>query len=404
MAPFWPGSGGGPPSFWLGRSGEPTEVEVAVLGGGFVGLSAAYWLAKAGKRPLLLEASHIAGRASGRNAGFLLTGSPEPFTRLEARVGPEAALAFWERTRENRELLRGELLEPGRIDCRFRDEGSWLAEVGDGGEEQDELRASGERLAELGFDVEWRQGHEVEGASGSSRVRSALWQRRDGGLDPVLLCRGIVGLGGFDVRTGAWVHRLEPRGDRVEIVADGGNVLAERVVVALNAYAAALLPWLAREIRPVRGQMVATGPGERLLRGVWYLNHGFEYARQLEDGTVIVGGGRRAARFSEVGYLEYPTANVQGALERFVRETYPALADRPLVRRWAGVMAFTPDGFPRADEAPGMPGVVYAAGFNGHGMSLGFVTGRWLARRALGETEEPLLPAPREGAGASPLL
>jgi glycine/D-amino acid oxidase-like deaminating enzyme len=48
--------------------------------------------------------------------------------------------------------------------------------------------------------------------------------------------------------------------------------------------------------------------------------------------------------------------------------------------------------------------VVYAAGFNGHGMSLGFVTGRWLARRALGETDAPLLPAPRAGAAASPLL
>lgn len=370
-----------------------------MVGGGFVGLSAAYWLARAGKRPLLMEAGSLAGRASGRNAGFLLTGSPEPFTRLEARVGPEAALAFWERSRENRELLRGELLEPGRVDCRFQDEGSWLAVVGDG-EERDEVRASAERLAALGFDVEWREGDEVERASGSPRVRAAFRQPRDGGLDPVLLCRGIAAQGGFDVRTGAWVHHLEPRGERVEIVADGGNVIAERVVVALNAYAAALLPWLAREIRPVRGQMVATAPGERFLRGIWYIDHGFEYVRQLDDGTVIVGGGRRAARFSEVGYLEYPTANVQGALERFVQGSYPALRDRPLVRRWAGVMAFTPDGFPRFGEAPGLPSVIYAAGFNGHGMSLGFVTGRWLARRVLGETEEALLPQPAsQGSG-----
>jgi glycine/D-amino acid oxidase-like deaminating enzyme len=55
-------------------------------------------------------------------------------------------------------------------------------------------------------------------------------------------------------------------------------------------------------------------------------------------------------------------------------------------------MAFTPDGMPLAGEDPGMPGVLYAAGFNGHGMSLGFITGRWLARRALGTTTEPLLP------------
>ena len=397
MAPFWSGSSG-PPSLWLGReAAPPTEVEVAVIGGGFVGLSAAYWLTRMGKRPLLLEAGHLAGRASGRNAGFLLTGSPEPFLRLEARVGPEPALAFWRLTRENRELLRSEILEPGRVACDFQDEGSWLAVVGGGGEEA-EVRESGERLARHGFELDWREGSEVREASGSPRITGALRQHRDGALDPVLLCRGLAEVGGFPVRTGAWVHRLEPKGERVEIVADGGNVLAERVVVALNAYAASLLPWLAREIRPVRGQMVATVPVDRFIRGAWYLNHGFEYARQAADGAVVVGGGRRAARTTEIGYLEYPTAGVQGSLERFIQEAYPPLADRPIARRWAGVMAFTPDGFPRVGRAPGMPAIVYAAGFNGHGMSLGFVTGRHLARLALGETDEPLLPPVPPGA------
>lgn len=368
---------------------------MAVVGGGFVGLSAAYWLTRMGKRPLLLEAGHLAGRASGRNAGFLLTGSPQPFLRLEARVGPEAARAFWELTRENRELLRSELLDPGRVACDFQDEGSWLAIVGGGEEEEAELRASGERLAALGFEIDWHDGAEVRAASGSPRITAALHQPRDGGLDPVLLCRGIAEVGAFPVRTGAWVHRLEPRGDRIEIVADGGSVVAERVVVALNAYAAALLPWLAREIRPVRGQMVATVPVDPLIRGAWYLNHGFEYVRQARDGSVVVGGGRRAAEAAEIGFLEYPTAGVQGALERFVQEAYPALAERPIARRWAGVMAFTPDGMPRVGRAPGTPGIVYAAGFNGHGMSLGFVTGKHLARLAAGESDAALLPPVR---------
>ena len=371
------------------------------MGGGIVGLSAAYWLAKssgAGRRPLLLEAGHLAGRASGRNAGFLLTGSPDPYNDLEKAVGAEAARAFWELTRENRELLRGELIDSGRVECDFVGEGSWLAAVeteeGGAAAEIEALRASGERLAELGFEVEWHEGPDVARAAGTPGVRAAIHQPRDGGLDPVLLCRGIAAAGGFEVRTGAWVHRLEPRADgRIEIVADGGNVVAERVVVALNAYAAALIPRLASKIRPVRGQMVASEPVERFVSGVWYLNRGFEYVRQLRDGTVLVGGGRQASRATEIGYLEYPTAGVQGSLETFVRAAYPPLHDKALVRRWAGVMAFTQDGMPLAGEDPGMPGLFYAAGFNGHGMSLGFVTGRWLARRALGETGEPLLPA-----------
>jgi len=366
---------------------------VAVIGGGFVGLSTAYWLSRMGKQTLLLEAGHLAGRASGRNAGFLLTGSPEPYVRLEARVGAEAARAFWELTRENRELLRGELLDPGHIECGFQGDGSWLAGVG--GEGEADLEASGERLAALGFEIEWHRGDAVRQESGSPRITAALHQPRDGCLDPVLLCRGLAEAGGFPVRTGAWVHRLEPHGDRIEVVADGGNVVAERVVVALNAYAAALFPWLARDVRPVRGQMVATVPVDPLIRGAWYLNHGFEYVRQARDGSVVIGGGRRAADAEETGFLEYPTAGVQGALERFVGETYPVLAAQPIARRWAGVMAFTSDGMPRIGAAPEMPAVLYAAGFNGHGMSLGFVTGRHLARMAAGETDRPLLPSPQ---------
>lgn len=402
MAPFWSGSGG-PPSHWLGRHDRPAvETEVAVIRGGFVGVSAAWWLARMGAEPILLEAGHLAGRASGRNAGLLLTGSPVPFQTMSERIGEECALAFWRRSRENRELLRSEVLDPdapGRIECQFQQEGSWLAVVGDRAEteaELDALKESGERLAGHGFELEWRQGAEVEEASGSPRARAALFQPQDGGFDPVSLCRGLAAREGITVRTGAWVHRIEETGDGgpYRIVADGGTVSARRIVVALNAYTAALLPWLAREIRPLRGQMIATGPGERVMTGVWYLNHGFEYVRQGPEGAVLLGGGRQAGKRAEIGYLEYPTAAVQGALERFLVDSFPRLAGRPVDRRWAGVMAFTGDGLPRAGEAPSLPSVYYAAGFNGHGMSLGFATGRWLAARALGETDEPLLPVP----------
>lgn len=403
MAPFWSGSGG-PPSVWLAKGGDPsTAADVVVIGGGVVGLSTAYWLTRMGRRPLVLEAGHLAGRASGRNAGFLLTGSPEPFTRLAQKVGRDAALGFWELSRENRELLRSELLDSGTIDCAFQPEGSWLAVV-DGGHDLEELRESGEQLAAEGFDIEWRKGARVREASGSPRISGGLFQPRDGGLDPVRLCRGIAQAGGFAVRTGAWVHRIEPAagggegGDRLEVVADGGSVTTDRVVVALNAYAPALLPWLAGKIRPVRGQMLALAPaagGERVMRGVWYLNHGFEYVRELPDGTVLVGGTRRAAERAEIGYLEHPTATVQGSLDDFVHNVYPGLAERRVVHRWAGVMGFTDSGLPLAGEAPGLPQMVYAAGFTGHGMSLGFATGRWLAKRVLGETLEPLLPEAR---------
>jgi glycine/D-amino acid oxidase-like deaminating enzyme len=209
----------------------------------------------------------------------------------------------------------------------------------------------------------------------------------------VRLCRGIARISGAAIRTGFAVRALEPTGDRVRLVAEAGTVVAERVVVALNAYAGSLLPQLAGEIRPVRGQMLATAPGGRDLDGVWYVNEGYEYVRQLGDGTVVAGGCRWMAREIEVGAVETPTATVQGAIERFLAEAFPRFAGRPVRRRWAGIMGFTADGLPRIGELPGLPGVLYAAGFNGHGMSLGFATGRYLARRTMGETDAPLFPA-----------
>lgn len=388
----WP-SRGLPASFWQRRRRPAREASCVVVGGGIVGLSTAWWRQReGGGRVVLLEAGALAGRASGRNAGFLITGTPEPVARLVAERGREAALALWHRSRENRELLRAELLDSARIDCDFLPEGSWIVALPGTGQEE-ELAASHELLREEGFDVEWRDAAAVREASGGAETTLAggLFQPRDGGLDPVLLCRGLAATGGFAVETGTRVLGFDSvPGGRVRVHADGGDWLAERVVVATNAHGPELLPHLASEVRPVRAQMLATGPGERRLAGVWYVNVGGEYLRQLADGTLLVGGARRAAEAAEVGYLEAPTGQVQGALDAFLARTFPHLAGHPVRHRWAGTMAFTPDGLPRIGEAPDLPGVLYAAGWNGHGMSLGFVAGRHVAQSTLDRHPAPL--------------
>ncbi len=383
--------GDAPPSFWLARQGVVRRVPFVVVGGGLVGLSTAYWLRQQGEEVLVLEAGHVAGRASGRNAGFLLTGSAEPFTRFAAQVGKERALAFWRRSRENRVLLRETLLDSGAIDCEFQQEGSFIAALAD--EHQvAELRASSRALAAAGFAFEWLEGAALARASGSAGLGAALFQPEDGGLDPVRLAQGIARVGGFEVWPGVRVSSLAPEGDAVRLGCELGDVVAERVVLALNAYAPELVPMLAAEVRPVRGQMLAKACGERTLRGVWYVDDGFQYLRQLPDGTLLMGGCRKVAIDDEVGLHETPTPVVQAALEAFLAEFFPRFAAAPVLRRWAGIMAFTPDGLPRIGALAHLPGVVYAAGLNGHGISLGFLLGRHLAALARGQTPPPFLP------------
>ena len=285
----------GGPSLWLSRPNRPEEVDVAIIGAGIAGLSTAYWLTKVGRRPVVLEADAIASHASGRNAGFLITGTAEPFAVLARTMGEARTRRFWELSSASRELLRAELLDAGRIDCAFQPEGSWIAALAGHSEQEAELRESCEILAGFGLDLQWRDAAEVRRASGSDRLGGAIFQPRDGGLDPVRLCREIARVSsaaGADVRTGFRVRALEPEGDRVRIVSDSGHLLAERVVVCANAYASSLLPHLAARVRPVRGQILATAPGPRDLDGVWYVNDGYEYLRQLPDGTFLLGGCR----------------------------------------------------------------------------------------------------------------
>lgn len=384
------------PSFWLSRDNDPEAAGTVVIGAGIVGLSTAYWLTRSGHRPVVLDADGIATHASGRNAGFLLTGTAETYTSLVHGIGEPAARRLWELSNENRDLLRGEILNPGKVDCEFVPEGSWIVGMADRPEQEKELRESCESLAALGFALQWREAAEVRRASGCTRLAGGIFQPEDGGIDGARLCRGIARLvreAGAQVRTGVRVRRIEPEGDRVRVVTDQGHLLAERVVVAVNAYAPALLPHLQAEVRPVRGQIFTTAPGPRDLQGVWYVNDGYEYFRQLPDGTFLLGGCRWVARETEVGYEETPTAQVQGALDGFLKDTFPRFAERPILNRWAGTMAFTADGLPRTGEVPGVPGATYAAGMNGHGMSLGFATGKWLAERVVGERKGELFPA-----------
>jgi len=386
----WPSSLSAP-SLWLARSEPATEADVVVIGAGFVGLACAYWLRRAGREPLILEATAVAQRASGRNGGFLLTGTAEPFPVLSRRIGRAAALGLWHRSLENRELLRRELLDPGLVECDFVPEGSWIAALAQP-LQVEELQDTVAVLRDEGFELEWRDQSAVCASGGSRRMGGAIYQAGDGGLDPVRLCSGLADLADVRVRFGVRVVDLETAGDRVRVRWEEGEVVAPIVIVAVNAYTQTLLPSV-RGIHPVRGQILSAKRGERILEGIWFVDRGQGYVRQLADGTVVAGGQRKVAEETEVGFQELPTATVQGAIEDMLRELFPRLANRPVHRRWAGTMAFTSDGLPRMEPLPHLPGAWLLAGFNGHGISLGFGAARHTVRCALKRTVQPYLPA-----------
>jgi gamma-glutamylputrescine oxidase len=368
-----------PPSYWFSRSTTREEADLVIVGAGIVGVSTAWWAARAGRRVIVIEAQRVAAGATGRSTGFLITGALRPFTTLARRVGEERALRLWELSHENLSLLRREVLNAGRIDCGWRVEGSWRTAAA-GSAAEVEWEQSAEALARHGFAVEWHERDVVRRESGSPALGGALHVAGDGGVDPVALCRGLLAQSGAQVRKGLAVRAIEEDGERARLVWAGGEIVARMVVLAVNSHVSPLVPALAGKLRLIGAEALATAPVEPRLSGLWLVHPQGFALRQLADGTLIAA----VAAESEVagGFLEAPTATGQASLEAALHELFPAATRPRVLHRWAGTMVRTADGLPWVRSVPGVPAAAYACGFNGGGLSLGFALGRRLARWA----------------------
>src|SRR5262245_9913539 len=116
-------------SFWQATLADadaadelPDKVDVAVVGGGLLGASAVYWLARAGATTALVEREHLAAGATGRNGGFVVAGTAEAYPAAIARLGHPTARDVWKLTLDSRALLR-QALEAEAISCDYREPG-----------------------------------------------------------------------------------------------------------------------------------------------------------------------------------------------------------------------------------------------------------------------------------------
>ena len=374
-----------PLSYWLATGPHfetpatlPDRAQVVVLGGGVFGVSAALFLARAGADTLLLEQRTLAGGATGRNAGIVAPGTTQGYLSLGETAGWDTARQVWQFTEDSAALLKRVLAEEG-IQADQRVEGAHtvamtLAEV----EAQQRML---DRLARDGFALDWLDRDALQAHVGLPLPPAFLGARFNPRGMLVHSARLVVGLAQAAQRHGAQLRQRAPvlslEDGRVQT--DQGAVRADHVVLATNAYSSGLVPALAEVIVPTRGQMRSTVPlPQRVFQGSWSANAGGEYWQQTLDGCWVLGGMRRRAPDAEVGYLaDELNPVVQGALDQFVAQHFPALAAAPVSHRWAGSMGFTPDGQPLI--GPLRPGLWVAAGCTGHGMPFATEAGRQLA-------------------------
>ncbi|MEE2751792.1 MAG: FAD-binding oxidoreductase [Myxococcota bacterium] len=357
------------------------ECDIVVIGGGLCGTSAALHLAEMGVRVVLLEGRHLAESASGRNAGFILQGTAERYSRAVSLMGRERARKIHAWTVENHERMAA-CIRQHEIDCAYQKRGS--LQLAGSKEEEVELLESAALLNEDGFAANERAGKDLPFALQNAGFEIGVHLPGDGELDPARLVRGIARAAatqGASIHEQSRVVDLDASevGD-VRVRTSDGEIRAAVAVVATNARAGELLPWFSDKVDPVRGQMLATEPCPPLFDCPIYANHGYDYWRQDEKGCVVLGGWRNLDPQAEVGHQEVVNMDIQSHMEEFLTRVG---VDAPITHRWAGIMGFSRDGLPLVGPAPGAAGAVVGTGFTGHGYGFAFLAGAALAQVAV---------------------
>jgi glycine/D-amino acid oxidase-like deaminating enzyme len=374
----------------------PARTDVAVIGGGYTGLSAALTLARHGASVVVLERHRIGWGASGRNGGFVLPGYKPEVDELVRRHGVERARALLAASLEAIELV-GALVAREAIDCGYARHG-WISLAA----KPRHLRTL-EQTADLlrrhfGRDTMVLGRAELRDEIDSDRYHGGLLDPLGGALHPGRYC---AGLGEAAVRAGALlverseVHGVSDGAGTFTVRTSAGPLTAGQVLVATNGYTDGAFPSLRRRVVPVGSYVVATAPlGARLaarllprgrvMSDSWNLLH---YFRLADDGRLVFGG---RASFTPTGVRQ--SARI---LERDLRTLFPALGAVPVEYTWSGSLGVARDRMPHAGR---VDGVHYALAYAGHGVALA----TWLGAR-MGDALAGRGQVPELGGGLPPI-
>jgi sarcosine oxidase subunit beta len=360
-------------------------IRVVIVGGGLMGLSAAFHLRRAdgGAAVTVLERARVGTAASGASAAGVRAMGRDPAERALAL----ASLARWPG-------LDRELEAPTRYrrtgglrlaldEATWQAAAPWVAEQRADGVELELVDGAAARRLAPGI---------------APGCRGGVYAPQDGQAEARPATEAFAAAArrlGARVEEGVGVRALVTERGRVVGVErlDGRREGCDVAIVTAGAWSAPLLEALGTrlpiETRPL--QMLLTVPAAPALRPVLGAFDRRLSLKQLADGAYLIGGGW-PARVTDhaANRCAVLPESVAGSLES-ARAVYPALGGCAVAESWAGLEAFMPDGLPVLGPVPGVDGVLVAVGFSGHGFALSPMIGDILARLALGFDPLPTL-------------
>jgi glycine/D-amino acid oxidase-like deaminating enzyme len=371
----------------------PETVDVAVVGGGFCGLSAARTLAKRGVNVAVLEAETLGWGASSRNGGMVLTGMKLPVPTLIKRYGRETVRKMYAASLETIDCVEQIVCEEN-IDCHFSRCGH--LEVACKQSHFDSYEESAALIhREFNHQLRIIPKSELRSEIGSEIYFGGMVDETSAGLNPA---QYVAGLAHAAKRAGACLHdhtrvtsvesQTNNTACKFRLQTSKGPLTAREVLLASGAYTTEATPALRRKIIPIGSYIIATevlpadlacelSPRHRM---IYDSKHFLYYYRLTPDNRMLFGG--RAAFFPETEDTVRRSAEI---LRRGMIGVYPKLRDTKVEFVWGGTLDFTLDVMPHAGKLDGM---YFAAGFAGHGVAAATWFGTKLAAQICGDPSD----------------
>ncbi len=391
-------------NFWLTTVSQPEflqtplpeKVDVAVIGGGFSGLSAARTLAKAGVKVAVLEAQTLGWGASSRNGGMVLTGMKLGVETLIKNYGRERARRLFALSLDAINTVET-IAREEQIECAFSRcghlETAWKPAHFDG-----YARAAEMLHKEVGHTVKIVSKSELRSEIGSGLYHGGLVDETSAGINPAQF---VMGLATAASRTGASmcegtnVYAITKSQGGFNLNTSRGKLHAEQVFIGTSGYTGRAAPALQKRIIPIGSYIIATQPltGELAReisprnRMIFDSKHFLYYFRLTPDNRMLFGG--RAAFMPENTNSTLQSADI---LRKGMVQVYPQLKNIAVEYVWGGNLDFSFDIMPHAGQIDGLH---HAIGYAGHGVAFATHLGQIVAKQMLGQpVENPLVGLP----------
>lgn len=367
---------------------EETAADVAVIGGGYTGLSCALHLAQAGTDVVLLEGEDIGFGGSGRNVGLVNAGLWIPPDDIEGKLGTEAGSHLIAALGAAPDLVFS-LIDEHRIECDAVRNGT--LHLGHSAAGVRDLQRRCDQWARRGAPVSLVDRRRTAAMTGTEIYHGALLDKRAGTIQPLGYARGLAWAAeraGARLYTRTEAAELRPVSGRWQVSTAKGTVTAETVVLATNAYSGPVVPLLPRLFIPVHFFQFASTPLSDTLRktilpglqGAWDTRKMMVSIRLDADGRLLLGSIGNLTGMGRRLRLDWAS--------RMARRLFPGGQDIEWAFGWAGRIAFTPDHLPRIHKLAS--GLLTCIGYNGRGIGPGTVFGKAIAEHLLGKGESEL--------------